>query len=130
MTNPFGWPEPIFWPNGIELTKEQIYPPKSQQQIQSAEMIEKRKEQGRASWAVLHTMKNPTKEKLSDWLYTVPSFECSCQEFAVNYIAENPPPYGDQAAFNRWGYDFHCAVDAKTGDTPMSYEEAAAFWKW
>lgn len=86
------------------------------------------KDQGRAAWTALHTMQQPTPDKLTTWLDTVPSYSCKCREFATQYIKDSPPPYDDQAAFFEWGWRFHDAVDQKTGDQRMTLDEAKGFW--
>lgn len=84
------------------------------------------KEAGRKAWDVLHSMETATVSDIARWIKNhVPSYGCGCASFAVKYLQENPPPSG---SIFKWGWEFHCAVDAKVGDTPMSFDEACTRW--
>jgi len=106
--------------------------PKSRPRAESVntEQAERLKELGRRAWKRLHQMQNWSPEAIQSWLESVPSISCDCRAFARKYVAENPPPHGDLAACRRWSFDFHCAVDRKVGDTPMSWKEATRRWGW
>lgn len=94
------------------------------------ELLEQRKERGRAAWRRLHAMTAWTESSLQAWLDSVPSIACDCRRFAREYIAGNPPPFGDLARCRRWSYEFHCAVDQKIGDAPITWEQAVQEWGW
>lgn len=88
-----------------------------------------RAEQGRESWSLLHSMEDITPEGIDIWFKTIPAFGCKCKKFAKEYIEKNPPPYGaDRETQLRWSWAFHDAVDMKTGDARMTYEEAVEIW--
>lgn len=86
------------------------------------------KESGKKAWEELHSMKDPTIEKMNNWLKIVPSYGCGCQNFARKYINENPPPFDDYIEFFEWTWRFHDIVDQKTGDERLSLEEARERW--
>jgi hypothetical protein len=88
----------------------------------------KLKVDGRKCWTKLHTMSNPNADKIGEWIKTIPNFSCGCQKFAREYIAANQPPYDNPDQFFEWTWRFHDAVDKKTGDERMTFEEAKAFW--
>ena len=88
---------------------------------------EQTKREGILAWEKLHSMQNPTLAKIENWLnHDVPKYGCDCANFARGYIQQDPPPLDDR--FFRWTYDFHCAVDAKIGDEPISWEDAKSRW--
>jgi hypothetical protein len=88
------------------------------------------KQQGRDCWIALHTMTEPTAEKVQEWITTIPVINCGCRKFARDYIEDNPPPCDNLPVFRRWTYDFHCVVDKKTGDAAMSWQDACQQWGW
>lgn len=88
------------------------------------------KERGREAWKALHTMKEPNTEKINQWLSLVPSAGCGCADFAVEFIARNPPPFDDRNAFFEWTWRFHDTVDLKTGDERMTLAQAKEFWAY
>lgn len=84
---------------------------------------------GRAAWEALHRKRGMTREWLYEvWLPTVPSFHCSCQSEARQYLDTNPPPYGAEDGCFAWGVDLHNWVNAKLHKPPVSLAEAKTLW--
>lgn len=110
--------QPVRYPGKRTVADEKQY----------EDLKESIKQAGRAAWQALHTMQDPSPEKLSEWLGMVPSAGCGCQNFASEFLAFNPPPYRDADEFFVWTWRFHDAVDQKLGDARMTLEEARAFW--
>lgn len=71
-----------------------------------------KEDQGRAAWAALHSVVNPTPEWYATWLETVPSFGCSCRANWDALTKDNPPDY---ANFAQWAIDRHNDVNKKLG---------------
>lgn len=113
--------EPIVLPDG--LTREEFI---RRLNINNTESVEiDFKQAAVKSWELLHSMKDPSNEKIEAWLNTIPSYGCGCQDFAREYIQKNPPTFDN---FFYWTWKFHDEVDIKTGDKRMSFEEAKAYW--
>lgn len=74
--------------------------------------VESKEDQGRAAWAALHSVVNPTPEWYAAWLETVPSFGCSCRANWDALTKDKPPDY---ANFAQWAIDRHNDVNKKLG---------------
>jgi hypothetical protein len=120
-------PSPLF-SNNKESTGTLGVENNSASQVDIEKHREQLKMEGRKCWEVLHSMTQPSKLKIAKWLKTVPSIDCGCRRFAIEYVHNNPPPCDDSAKFFEWTWKFHCMVDRKTGDAPMTLEEARQRW--
>lgn len=74
--------------------------------------VESKEDQGRAAWAALHSVVDPTPEWYAAWLETVPSFGCPCRHNWDALTKDNPPDYQN---FAQWAIDRHNDVNRKLG---------------
>jgi hypothetical protein len=72
-----------------------------------------------ALWLELHTQVE-TAEQFAKWVKRVPNWGCGCSSWLRDYVAKCPPPDTDLA---RYGFELHCAVNAKLGKTEFSWDE-------
>lgn len=71
----------------------------------------------RAKWRELHNMDSPTKEKLSEFAASLPTFSCECKEHFTDLI-ERIPPRLNKDEFYTWTWEIHNAINLKL-DKPL-----------
>jgi hypothetical protein len=71
-----------------------------------------KEDQGRAAWAALHSVVDPTPEWYAAWVETVPKYGCDCQRNWLAMTKDNPPDFDN---FAQWAIDRHNDVNRKLG---------------
>ena len=85
-------------------------------------------------WAIIHLMayvypdqpSNERKESMKEFLlHTCNNLPCpACGFHCSVYMKEHPPSIESKENLKKWAYDFHNAVNKRTGKRELTYEEA------
>lgn len=85
---------------------------KEQRRKKAEEAKIKNADKGRAAWAELHAVINPTPAWYAEWLKTIPSFGCGCRMEWDMLTQQHPPDFDN---FAQWAIDRHNDVNKKLG---------------
>ena len=88
---------------------------------------------GPCGWTLLHAAtfaypENPSLQKQFQMWNFLHSLSCTlpcrtCENECKSYVNQQPPPVNDAKALQRWGYEFHEAVNKRLGKPSFSWED-------
>jgi hypothetical protein len=91
--------------------------------------MEWRQTLGPLMWAELHSLSEvPSEEWLAHFAARVPCGECRFHWSNICRIM--PPDTGSLAAFRRWTWRAHDAVNRLIGRAAVAFDRAAEMWGW
>ena len=83
--------------------------------------------QAQAMWADLHTSREADPAWLSGFISRIPCG--TCKGHFRQFVAANPPPFADEAAWFAWTVSAHNAVNVRRGVPTWTQAQAEAAWR-